>query len=134
MDHLSEAQLTSLRARIDQEANELRERIAERSSAIAEGSGGDLRDIEDKAAREGMRFQAMQMLTRDRSRLGALEAALVRMNANEYGICEDSDDPIPFRRLELDPATRYTAEAQEDLEREQAQDRDDPTPDEPIGY
>ncbi len=134
MDHLGEAQLTMLRGRLDQEANELRERIAERSDAIAEGSGGDLRDIEDKAAREGMRFQAMQMLTRDRARLAEVEAALARMDADEYGICEESDEPIGFRRLELDPAARYTAEAQAEVERERAQAGDDPTPDEPIGY
>ncbi|MFV8749943.1 TraR/DksA family transcriptional regulator [Nannocystaceae bacterium ST9] len=134
MDHLGEAQLTTLRARLDQEAKELRERIAERSMTIAEGSEGDLRDIEDKAAREGMRFQAMRQLTREQARLAEVEAALARMDAGEYGICEESDEPIPFRRLELDPATRYTAEAQAEVERERAQDRDDPTPDEPIGY
>lgn len=134
MHHLGEAQLTLLRTRLEREDLELRERIAERSATIAEGSEGDLRDIEDKAAREGMRFQAMQLLAHDRARLAEVEAALERMDAGVYGICEESDEPIPFRRLEIDPATRYTTEAKEELERERAQEDDNPTPDEPIGY
>lgn len=134
MDHLSEAQVTMLRGRLDQEATELRERIAERSATIAEGSEGDLRDIEDRAAREGMRFQAMQLLARDQGRLAEVEAAIGRMDAGVYGTCEETDDPIPFRRLEIDPATRYTAEAQEQVERDRALGLDNPTPDEPIAY
>jgi DnaK suppressor protein len=134
MDHLSEAQITLLRSRLDREATELRERIAERSATIAEGNEGDLRDIEDKAAREGMRFQAMQLLTRDQARMAEVEAAIGRMDAGVYGNCEESDEPIPFRRLEIDPATRYTADAQEQIERERALGLDNPTPDEPIGY
>jgi DnaK suppressor protein len=134
MDHLSEGQIKFLRTRLEQEALDLQARITERSAAIAEGSEGDLRDIEDQAAREAMRFQAMQLLAHDQARAAEVEAALGRMDAGVYGICEESDEPIPYRRLELDPATRYTAEAQEQVEREQALGLDNPTPDEPIAY
>ena len=133
MQHLRADQLAQLRSALEQEAAQLRERIAEQGADLVESAETDLRDIEDKAAREAMRFGSTRMLARDRARMREVEAALARMSSGDYGICEESDDPIPFRRLELDPATRYTAAAQEELERERA-DEHDPNPDEPIGY
>lgn len=133
MDHLSDAQLAHLRHALEREVLELRGRIAEQSAAVLESPDADLRDIEDKAAREAMRFGSSRMLVREQARIREVEAALARMDAGDYGVCEESDEPIPFRRLELDPAARYTASAQEDLERERASERD-PNPDEPIGY
>lgn len=133
MQHLSADQLAQLRATLERELTQLRERIGEQGADLVETAEGDLRDIEDKAAREAMRFGSTRLLARDQLRLREVEAALVRMHDGHYGICEESDDPIPFRRLALDPATRYTAAAQEELERERGDARD-PNPDEPVGY
>lgn len=133
MQHLRADQLAQLRSKLEQEATQLRERITEQGADLVESADTDLRDIEDKAAREAMRFGSTRLLARDRARMREVEAALARMSSGDYGICEDSDDPIPFRRLELDPATRYSAAAQAELERERA-DEHDPNPDEPIGY
>lgn len=133
MQHLSADQLAQLRATLERELTQLRERIGEQGADLVETAEGDLRDIEDKAAREAMRFGSTRLLARDQLRLREVEAALARMHDGHYGLCEESDDPIPFRRLALDPATRYTAAAQEELERERGDARD-PNPDEPIGY
>lgn len=133
MQHLSADQLAQLRTMLEQEASQLRERITEQGSDLVESADGDLRDIEDKAAREAMRFGSTRLLARDQVRLAEVEAALARMGSGDYGVCEESDDPIPFRRLALDPATRHTAAAREELERERGDARD-PNPDEPIGY
>lgn len=35
--------------------------------------------------------------------LGLIDAALERLDAGEYGICEQCREPIPFARLELRP-------------------------------
>lgn len=133
MQHLSADQLAQLRATLERELTQLRERIGEQGADLVESAEGDLRDIEDKAAREALRFGSTRLLARDQLRLREVEAALARMASGDYGICEESDDPIPFRRLALDPATRYTAAAQEELERERGDARD-PNPDEPVGY
>ncbi|MBK8240365.1 MAG: TraR/DksA C4-type zinc finger protein [Deltaproteobacteria bacterium] len=47
----------------------------------------------------------------------------MRMREGDYGICEETGEPIPFARLRSEPTTRYTVEALEDLERERARDR-----------
>lgn len=132
MDHLSEQQLAGLRTKLETEQAELSERIASSTSVVADNLDPGRGDVEDQAAEEAGRFQAKQLLTRDRARLAEVEAALLRVAEGEYGICEESDEPIPFRRLELEPTTRYTVAAQEALEAEGGVA--DPHADEPIGY
>ena len=58
------------------------------------------------------------MLAHDRRRLRDVEAALRRMDAGSYGICEDTGDPIPYERLRSQPTATLTAEAQADRELE----------------
>lgn len=132
MDHLTEAQLATLRAKLDTEAEQLRARLAEAAEALAATEAPDPQDIEDAAADEAGRFRSTQLRERERRRLAEVEAALARMDDESYGICEDSGDEIPYRRLELEPTTRFTVEAQEQRERERGVA--DPHADEPVGY
>ncbi|MCA9712379.1 MAG: TraR/DksA C4-type zinc finger protein, partial [Myxococcales bacterium] len=57
------------------------------------------------------------------ARLREVEAALQRMDDGTYGICEETDEPIPFARLHAEPTTRYTVEALELLEQEHAREQ-----------
>ena len=83
-------------------------------------------------AEEAGSFRANTLRERERGQLTEVDAALARMRDGTYGICEDSDDPIPYRRLLAEPTTRYTVAAQEQRERERG--IRDPHGDEPIGY
>ena len=47
--------------------------------------------------------------------------SLEKMHTGEYGVCEGTDEPIGFKRLELRPWTRYSVGYKEMLEREKAQ-------------
>ena len=42
---------------------------------------------------------------RRRGRLQAIEAALKRLETDDYGYCSDCGEDIPAKRLEIDPAT-----------------------------
>lgn len=132
MEHLSEAQVATLRAKLHGEAEALRGRIAASTEDVADNPDTSPGDVEDGAALEAARFQAGQLLSRARARLAAVEAALARMDDGTYGICEELDEPIPFRRLELRPTTRYSVAAQEMLEADGGVV--DPIGDEPIAY
>ncbi|NVB36211.1 TraR/DksA family transcriptional regulator [Pseudenhygromyxa sp. WMMC2535] len=132
MEHLSKDQVARLRAALEDEAEQLRGRVSTGGQEVAENTNVDPGDVEDAAAHEAGRYRARQLLTRDRARLTEVEAALARMDEGSYGICEETDEPIPFRRLELRPTTRYTAAAQEALEGEGGVE--DPHGDEPIAY
>lgn len=132
MEHLSEEQIEALRGQLDGEASTLRGRIAQGRSTVADNPSPEPGDVEDAAAQDAARFQARQLLERDRARLREVEAAVERMKAGSYGICEESGEPISFRRLQLEPTTRYTVEALEELEGKSGVA--DPHADEPIGY
>jgi len=133
MDHLSADQIATLRAKLEAEAADLRLRIADdREEMLLAVNNNEPGDIEDAAAGDAQRFRVKSMLDRDRARLSEVELALARMDSGAYGVCEDTDDPIPFRRLELEPTTRYTVAAQE--QHEQNVGVADPFASEPVGY
>jgi DnaK suppressor protein len=131
MDHLSESQIAVLRSKLEGEAKQLRERISSDRADMVEDVSPGPGDIEDAAAADALRFRNKSLLDRDRARLTEVEAALARMDDGSYGICEDSDDEISFRRLELEPTTRFTVEALEAREHEGVAD---PHGNEPVGY
>lgn len=132
MDHLTPAQLATLRAKLEAERELLTARLSTDAEELAETPPADPGDIEDAAAEEAGSFRAISLRERDRAQLAEVEAALARMNDGTYGICEDTDEPIPYRRLEAEPTTRFTVAAQELREREAGvRDRHG---NEPIGY
>lgn len=132
MDHLSDAQVQLLEAKLRAEAATLQASLAEQTDGLAATEAPDPRDIEDAAADEAGRFRETQLRERQRGRLAEVEAALERLDSGDYGICEDTGDEIPFRRLELEPTARLTVEAQE--QREVEAGVADPHANEPVGY
>lgn len=121
MDHLTEAQRSELRAALVEERDALgRRRASENEEAAADGEVGD---VQDHAAEENRRTQALERSERDGARLAEVEAALRRMDDGTYGICEETGEPIPFARLRAQPTTRYTVEALEILEEERGRAR-----------
>ena len=74
-------------------------------------------DITDRASLESER--ALELRTRDRGRklISKIDDALRRIEAGDYGFCEDSGEPINIRRLIARPIATFTVEAQERHER-----------------
>jgi DnaK suppressor protein len=132
MDHLTSEQIATLRAKLEAERDRLANRLTNDATELAETVAADPGDIEDAAADEAGSFRTNTLRERERVQLDETEAALVRMHEGSYGLCEDTDEPIPYRRLELEPTTRFTVAALEQREREQGVR--DPHGDEPIGY
>ncbi|MDQ2785075.1 MAG: TraR/DksA family transcriptional regulator [Chloroflexota bacterium] len=48
--------------------------------------------------------------------LGEVQHALTKFESGDYGICEDTNEPIAIARLEALPYARYTVQAQEKRE------------------
>lgn len=133
MEHLTEQQIAVLRTKLEAESAELTERLAADTQDMVENVNPDPGDREDAAQADALHFRNKSLLDRDRARLAEIEAALDRIEDGTYGICEDTDEPIPFRRLEAEPTTRFTVEAQEVREREAAE-REPPGEEPPVGY
>lgn len=60
---------------------------------------------------------ALSMVASEQEALSEIDAAIKRIHDGTYGICEITQKPIAKDRLLAVPFTRYTAEAQKDLER-----------------
>jgi DnaK suppressor protein len=56
---------------------------------------------------DALQVQAMAQAleARRQGRLRRIEAALQRLDAGDFGFCEECGDEIPVKRLDIDPAT-----------------------------
>ena len=83
------------------------ELVKEANGTLASlGQGGILEaDITDRASVETDR--ALELRTRDRARklIGKIDQALLRIENNSYGYCEETGEPIERERLDLMPWT-----------------------------
>ena len=81
-------------------------------------------DIADRASLESER--ALELRTRDRGRklISKIDDALERIEAGDYGYCDESGEPINIRRLIARPIATLSVEAQERHERMEKTHRD----------
>src|SRR5690349_25055897 len=63
---------------------------------------------------------ALSLLSSDQDAIYEIEEALKRIEKDTYGVCESTGKQIPRTRLDAIPWTRFTVEAQSQLEREGA--------------
>ena len=87
----------------------------------AKDDAGDLSSYGQHMADAGTdtfdRDFALSMVANEQEALSEVEAAVQRIKAGTYGMCEATGKPIAKDRLLAVPFTRYSAEAQKDIER-----------------
>jgi RNA polymerase-binding protein DksA len=103
--------LQSLRDRL------LRDRDSQRDETI-QPLVQDTNDMADCATDEFDHDLAFSLLSQEESALQEVDAAISRIQAGTYGICEETGKEIPDPRLRAIPWTRYQMEVQERLESE----------------
>ncbi len=113
MNELSEQQLADFRSTLMARGRELHLEVQgvenDRNEALT-ASRDEVEDAGDEAEvrREDEVRSAEE--DRDEGELREIEAALARLDAGQYGICVDCDEPIPLPRLQARPsATRCIA-------------------------
>jgi len=103
---------------------ELREQLLRQMSGLAEESAQEMASYSLHMADSGTdnfdRDFALSLLSSDKDAVFEIEEALKRIERKTYGVCELTSKSIPKARLEAIPWTRYTVEAQAQLEREGA--------------
>lgn len=75
-------------------------------------------ETDDDAAAETQRQADVTHLARSATALRDIESALSRLDAGEYGLCLDCDEPIDLRRLQAHPAALRCAGCQQDYEKQ----------------
>lgn len=103
---------------------ELRDQLLKQMSGLAKESAQEMAGYSLHMADSGTdnfdRDFALSLLSSDQDAIYEIEEALKRIEKNTYGICELTGKPIPKARLEAIPWTRFTVQAQAQLEREGA--------------
>jgi RNA polymerase-binding transcription factor DksA len=103
---------------------ELRDQLLQQMSGLAKESAQEMAGYSLHMADSGTdnfdRDFALSLLSSDQDAIYEIEEALKRIEKNTYGICELTGKPIPKARLEAIPWTRFTVQAQAQLEREGA--------------
>ncbi len=103
---------------------ELREQLQRQMTGLAKESAEEVPGYSLHMADSGTdnfdRDFALSLLSSDQDAVYEIEEALKRIERNTYGICELTGKPIPKTRLEAIPWTRFTVQAQAQLEREGA--------------
>ena len=103
---------------------ELRDRLLNQMSGLAKESAEEMPGYSLHMADSGTdnfdRDFALSLLSSDQDALYEIEEAIKRIEKNTYGVCELTGKTIPKTRLQVIPWTRFTVEAQAQLEKEGA--------------
>ncbi len=103
---------------------ELRDQLRRQMDGLAQESAQEMAGYSLHMADSGTdnfdRDFALSLLSSDQDAVYEIEEALKRIEKKTYGICELSGKNIPRARLEAIPWTRFTVEAQAQLEKEGA--------------
>ena len=103
---------------------DLREQLLGQMNGLAKESAQELPGYSLHMADSGTdnfdRDFALSLLSSDQDAVYEIEEALKRIEKKTYGVCELTGKTIPRARLEAIPWTRFTVEAQAQLEREGA--------------
>jgi DnaK suppressor protein len=103
---------------------ELREQLLRQMNGLAKESAQEMAGYSLHMADSGTdnfdRDFALSLLSSDQDAIYEIEEALKRIEKNTYGVCELTGKTIPKARLEAIPWTRFTVQAQAQLEKEGA--------------
>ena len=123
-EYMSEMQLAYFRNKLEEWKNELIDDSEETLAQLQEQSLNTPEAVE-RASMET--DHALELRARDRARklINKIDKAIARIDADEYGYCEETGDPIGLRRLEARPIATMTVEAQERHEKSEKLHRDE---------
>jgi len=103
---------------------ELREQLLKQRDGLAKDSAQEMASYSLHMADSGTdnfdRDFALSLLSSDQDAIYEIDEALRRMERKSYGVCELTGKSIPKTRLEAIPWTRFTVQAQAQLERDGA--------------
>jgi RNA polymerase-binding transcription factor DksA len=116
--------LLDLRSHLTEDIERHSEETLKRSS---KDDAGDLSAYGQHMADAGTdtfdRDFALSMVASEQEALSEIDGAIKRIRDGTYGVCEITQKPIAKERLLAVPFTRYSAEAQKDLERNRHRSR-----------
>ncbi len=115
---MRKAFLKKMRETLTGQKRQILDQLDEEFRAGKEGVQDDAMDTYDLASEERDREINLILSDRDRDKLQAIEDALDRIEAGDYGECDVCEEEIAPARLQVLPFTRLCVNCQEDSEKE----------------
>jgi len=121
---MNDLQVEYFRRKLNNWKDELQAGTRDTIEALQDGTR-NIPDVNDRASEETDR--ALELRTRDRQRklVSKIDAALRRIDEDEFGYCSVTGEPISLKRLDARPIATMSLEAQERHERREKVHRDD---------
>ncbi|MEO5667370.1 MAG: TraR/DksA family transcriptional regulator [Bdellovibrionota bacterium] len=115
---LTKPQLTELNAKLTDKSVSLEREIIELEAELTQQENEDQSapDEVDRSSYEESVQRSQIVLVGKKNLLFEVQEALRRLADNTYGVCEETEEPIGFKRLAAQPWTRLSLEAQQDFE------------------
>ena len=114
-DYMNEAQLAFFRALLARMRDDILRKADETVEHMREAD--NVSDPADRATVEEEHTLELRARDRERKLLKKIEQAIDRIDACEYGYCDETGEPIGIGRLLARPTATLTIEAQERRER-----------------
>ena len=101
--------LKQIKALLQSKINEL---MAEAGKTVIDLAGQEekLPDLNDRASQESELNLEIRMRERERKLIVKMRETIERIDAGDYGICEECGEPIGVKRLMARPVTTYCIE------------------------
>jgi DnaK suppressor protein len=112
---VTKAQIKKFRALLEIKAEEIRASLGSSKAAKALDRGDEPADLEDLPVQSHEEWIFVNRNNIDVMLLREIEAALVRMDDDEYGTCPECDEAISMKRLQAVPWAHYCVTCQERL-------------------
>ncbi|MEZ4814521.1 MAG: TraR/DksA C4-type zinc finger protein [Bdellovibrionota bacterium] len=116
---LTQKELKELKALLDKKMSDLNEEISLLEAELKEEGASEEQGAPDEFDRSSYEenLQRSQIVLDGKYRLQKeVKAAIERLNKGEFGVCELTEEPIGIKRLRAQPWTRFSIEAQKDVE------------------
>lgn len=105
------------RKRLLQVREEIIGQMRQRDVSAQEIGQNGIKDIGDESVTISDRHLLMSLSENERVKLIEVDEALDRIENGSFGICEECEEPIALKRLEVIPNARYCIRCKEDLEK-----------------
>ncbi|MDA1312318.1 MAG: TraR/DksA family transcriptional regulator [Acidobacteria bacterium] len=112
---VTKAQIKKFRALLEAKAEEIRASLGSSKAAKALARGDEPADLEDLPVQSHEEWIFVNRNNIDVMLLREIEAALARMESDEYGTCPECEEPISMKRLHAIPWAHYCVPCQEEL-------------------
>lgn len=124
-EFMSPLMLAYFREKLVDWKNELLRESSETLNEMQDGEGMQEPDLADRASAETDHFHILRTRDRERKLIGKIDSAIKRIDAGDYGYCEETGEPISVERLKARPIATLSIAAQEMHEKKEKVYRDD---------